>query len=166
VPKAPHLLLAAANVRKLHSNLVNVLERAALDAIEAEIYANVGQLYLLGRSHFLFATRQGTRDWRQKISRLYYAAYNVSRAVRLCVNGEFSTEVSDHKKIDALPDDFPDRNTFANRLGVLREDRNLCDYDHVATRADLVLSMEDSEELVEKFLRDAKKYMRERGVEI
>jgi hypothetical protein len=166
VPKSPHLLLAAANVRRLHSNLVDVLERAALDAIETEIHVNVGQLYSLGRSHFLFANRQGNRDWRQKISRFYYAAYNVSRAVRLCVNGEYSTDASDHKKIEVLPDDFPDKNTYANRLAVLREDRNLCDYDHVANRGDLVWSVEDSAEIVEKFLRDAKKYLRDRGVGI
>jgi hypothetical protein len=166
VPKSPHLLLAAANVRKLHSNLVDVLEQAALDAIDAEIKANIGQLYSLGRSHFLFAIRQGNRDWRQKISRLYYAAYNVSRAVRLCVNGEYSTDASDHKKIEVLPDDFPDKNTYANRLAVLREDRNLCDYDHVARRSDLVWSEDDSAEIVEKFLHDAKKYLRGRRVGI
>jgi hypothetical protein len=166
VPKSPHLLLAAANVRKLHSNLVDVLEQVALDAIDAEIQANIGQLYSLGRSHFLFAIRQGNRDWRQKISRLYYAAYNVSRAVRLCVNGEYSTDASDHKKIEVLPDDFPNKNTYANRLAVLREDRNLCDYDHVASRSDLVWSEDDSAEIVEKFLRDAKKYLRGRRVEI
>lgn len=165
MPKSPHLL-AAANVRKLHSNLVTVLEQAALDAIDAEIQVNIGQLYSLGRSHFLFAIRQGNRDWRQKTSRLYYAAYNVSRAVRLCVNGEYSTDASDHKKIEVLPDDFPDKNTYANRLAVLREDRNLCDYDHVASRSDLVWSVEDSAEIVEKFLRDAKKYLRGRGVGI
>ena len=166
MPKSPHLLLAAANVRKLHSNLVDVLEQVALDAIDAEIQANIGQLYSLGRSHFLFAIRQGNRDWRQKISRLYYATYNVSRAVRLCVNGEYSTDASDHKKIEVLPDDFPNKNTYANRLAVLREDRNLCDYDHVASRSDLVWSEDDSAEIVEKFLRDAKKYLRGRRVEI
>jgi hypothetical protein len=166
VPKSPHLLLAAGNVRKLHTNLVDVLQQNALDAIEAEIDANVAQLYSLGRSHFLFAIRQGNRDWRQKISRLYYAGYNVSRAIRLCVSGEYSTEVSDHKKIDALPDDFPDRNTYANRLAVLREDRNVCDYDHVASRGDLVWGVEESVEILDKFLRAAKKYLRGRGVVI
>lgn len=163
MPKPPHLLLAAANVRKLHSNLVSVLEQAALDAIESEIHVNIGQLYALGRSHFLFAKRQDNRDWRQKISRFYYAAYNVSRAVRLSVNGEYSSDASDHKRIELFPDDFPDKNTYANRLANLREDRNLCDYDHVASRNDLVWSVEDSAEIVERFLRDARKYLRSRG---
>jgi hypothetical protein len=160
------LLLAAANVRRLHSNLTAVLEPAGLAAIEAEISVNVSQLYALGRRHFLFAVRQGSRDWRQKISRFYYGAYNISRAVRLCVHGEYSTEVGDHKKVDSLPDDFPDRNTYANRLTVLREDRNLCDYDHTADRGDLVYSLDDSREVVEKFLRDSKKYLKGRGVSV
>lgn len=164
MPKSPHLLLAAANVRKLHSNLVNVVEQAALDSIQTEINVNIGQLYALGRAHFSFAQRHNNRDWRQKASRLYYGAYNVSRAVRLCVSGEYSTDPSDHKKIQSLPDDFPNKNTYANRLAVLREDRNLCDYDHAASRNDLLSSVEDSAEIVEKFLRDAKGYLRGRGV--
>lgn len=166
MPKSPHLLLAATNVRKLHSNLANVLETPALAAIQAEIHANVRQLYMLGRVHFLFAKRQSIRDWRQQISRFYYGAYNVSRAIRLCVQGEYSTDSSDHKKIEGLPDDFPDRNTYANRLSVLREDRNLCDYDHAASRDDLVLGVTDSMELVEKFLDDAKMYLRNRSIHI
>ena len=166
MPKSPHLLLAAANVRRLHNNLANVLDTSALAAIENEIRLNVAQLYTLGRHHFLFAKRQGSRDWRQIISRLYYGAYNVSRAVRLCVQGEYSCDTGDHKKIEVLPEDFPDRNTYANRLGVMREDRNLCDYDHAAARRDLVYDLEDSGVIVEKFLHDARKYLRHRGVKI
>lgn len=153
-------------MRKLHGNLVNVLEAAALDAIRAEIDANVSQLYALGRAHFQFARRLRTRDWRQKVSRLYYAAYNVSRAIRLCVHGEYSMDASDHRKIEALPDDFPNRATYANRLSVLREDRNLCDYDHSTERADLVIGVDASELMVSNFLLDTKKYLRNRGVRV
>ena len=147
MPKSPHLLLAAANVRKLRSNLANVLAQAALDSIETEINCNVAQLYALGRVHFLFAKRRSNRDWRQKISRFYYGAYNVSRALRLYVSGEYSMDSSDHKKIVSLPDDFPNRDTYANRLDVLREDRNLCDYDHSAKLNDLLWTVSESEEL-------------------
>jgi hypothetical protein len=97
--KSPHLLRAPTNVRQLQHNLVNVVDTRAIGAIETEICINVAQLYRLGRNHYSFAIRQHNRSWRQKISRLYYAAYNVSRAVRLCVNGEFSEDSSDHKKI-------------------------------------------------------------------
>lgn len=164
--KSPHLLRVGANVRRVKENLVNVLDRDGIDAIETEICTNVRQLYLLGKSHYSFAVRQNNRFWRQKISRLYYAAYSVSRAVRLCVSGEYSTESGDHKKVESLPEDFPDKSTYGNRLGVLRDDRNLCDYDHVALRTDLVLGVDDSLRLVEDFMRDARIYLRKRGAKI
>jgi hypothetical protein len=50
------------------------------------------------------------------------------------------------------------------RLANLREDRNLCDYDHSAGRSDLVWGVDDSLDIVEKFLRDARRYLRARGV--
>jgi hypothetical protein len=164
--KSPHLLRTGVNVRKLKDNLVNVVDATAISAIEAEICANVVQLYALGRGHYDFAVRQNNRSWRQKISRLYYAAYNVSRAVRLCASGEYSVDSSDHKKIETLPDDFPGRNKYANRLGVLREDRNLCDYDHTAKLTDLVVGAEDAAVLVGQFLKDAQGYLTQRGVKV
>jgi hypothetical protein len=164
--RSPHLLLTATNVRRVKNNLVNVIDAAAIGAIETEICTNCAQLYALGRNHYLFARRQSNRDWRQKVSRLYYGAYNVSRAVRLCVNGEYSTEASDHKKIDTIPDDFPNKNTYANRLGVLRDDRNLCDYDHTGILSDLILMPTDALQLVTDFLRDARVYLGQHGVEI
>jgi hypothetical protein len=164
--KSPHLLRAGANVRKIKDNLVNVVDAAAVLAIETEICTNVAQLYALGRSHYYFAVRQHNRSWRQKISRLYYAAYSVSRAVRLCVNGEYSTDSSDHKRIETLPEDFPNRNKYANRLVAIREDRNLCDYDHTAALTDLVVGVNDAEELVQQFLRDAQGYLKRRGVNL
>lgn len=143
-----------------------MLDAAAIGAIDAEISKNVAQLYLLGKNHYLFARRQDNREWRQKISRLYYASYNASRAVRLFETGDFATDVSDHKKIEMIPPDFPNRNTYANRLGVLRGDRNLCDYDHTASQEDLALGINESVELVADFLRDAQIYLEGRGVTI
>ena len=166
VMKSPHLLRASANVRRLKDNLASVVDATALSAIEAEILINVAQLYGLGRSHYHFAIRQNNRSWRQKISRLYYGAYNVSRSIRLCVSGDYSIDSSDHKKIEDLPGDFPNKNKYANRLGVLRDDRNLCDYDHTARLADLVVGLQDATELVEQFLNDAQKYLSARGVTI
>ena len=125
-----------------------MVDVTAIHAIEAAICANALQLYLLGRDHYDFATRQNRRAWRQKVSRLYYAAFNVSRAVRLCVSGDYSTELGEHKKIESLPDDFPNRNKYFNRLGVLRDDRNLCDYDHTAGISDLVVGPAEATELV------------------
>ncbi|MGA2602104.1 MAG: hypothetical protein ABSH09_34495 [Bryobacteraceae bacterium] len=164
--KSPHLLRAGTNVRRLKDNLVNVVDAEALSAIETAICANVAQLYALGRGHYNFAIRQNNRSWRQKISRLYYASYNVSRAIRLCVNGEYSTEVGDHKKIDILPDDFPNRIRYANRLGVLRDDRNMCDYDHTGRIGDLIIDVAEAVQLVEEFLNDTQNYLRGRGVNL
>jgi hypothetical protein len=162
--KSPHLLRAGTNVRKVKDNLVSVVDVTAISAIEAEICANAAQLYALGRAHYRFAVRQNNRSWRQKISRLYYAAYNVSRAIRLCVSGDYSTDSSDHKRIDSLPDNFPNKNQYANRLPVLRDDRNLCDYDHTGKMTDLVVSVNDAVELVRRFMEDAQVYLKNRGV--
>jgi hypothetical protein len=164
--KSPHLLRVGANVRKLKQNLVNVVDATALTAIETEICVNAAQLYSLGRNHYHFAVRQNNRSWRQKISRLYYAAYNVSRAIRLCESGDYSTDPTDHKKVEALPDNFANKNKYANRLGVLREDRNLCDYDHTARIVDLVIGIDDATQLVWDFLTDGQAYLKQRGVKV
>ena len=164
--KTPHLLLAAGNPRRLKNNLVNVIDPTAISAIETEICANVAQLSILGRHHYLFAIRQNNHWWRQKISRLYYGAYNVSRAVRLCVSGDFSEDSSDHKKIGDLPNDFPNEATYKNRLNSLRDDRNLCDYDHTAHLADLGIGLNDAITFVAEFLRDARTYLKPRGVKL
>jgi hypothetical protein len=164
--KSPHLLRAAPNARRLVENLKAVVDATAIASIEGEILLNVRQLYLLGREQYRFAGRQTNAMWRQKVSRLYYGAYNVSRAVRFCVHGDYSTEVGDHKKFDQLPDDFPNVNTYSNRLAALRDDRNVCDYDHTANRQDLLHAPEDSMQLVSDFLRDARDYLRNRGVTI
>lgn len=164
--KAPHLLRASGNVRKMKENLANVVDANALSAIQEEINRNVVQLFRLGKSHYSFALRQNNRSWRQRVSRLYYAAYNVSRAVRLCANGEFSTEVGDHKKIESLPDQFPQLNSYSNRLAILREDRNLCDYDHTANMGDLVNSVPDAITLVTDFLEDARVYLLGKGITV
>ena len=141
-----------------------MIDEGAIAAIESEILANAAQLYSLGRNHYLFATRQNNRAWRQKISRFYYAAFNISRAIRLCVAGDYATDVTDHKKIECLPDDFPNKSRYSNQLSVLREDRNLCDYDHTAKLTDLVVGVAETNELVEQFMDEARGYLRQRGV--
>ena len=161
--KPPHLLLAGGNVRRVKENLVNTVDAAAIQAIEADIRKNVSQLFALGTSHYNFAVRQPERCWRQRVSRLYYGACNVSRAVRLFVNGEFCTDATDHKKIAALPDDFPNKSTHANKLTALREDRNLCDYDHTGTRSDLMLGVADSAGVVADFIKNAEQYFHQKG---
>ena len=164
--KSPHILLAAGNLKKLQMNLVNVIDGNAMQAIEREIELNAIKLYLLGKTHYLFAIKQNRNAWRQRISRLYYGGYNVSRSIRLCVSGEYSSDLSDHKKIGSLPDDFPNNATYSVRLAALREDRNLCDYDHTVRCADLSNGTNEATELVESFLQDTRTYLGNRGIAI
>ena len=157
--KPPHVLLAGRNPRQVKDNLTGILDQAALQLIEGAIHANVALLYSLGSQQYSFARRLHARHWRQVVSRAYYGAYNVSRAIRLQVHGEFSTEVRDHQKFESLPDDFPKKHTYSNLLTTLRDDRNLCDYDHTAMETDLVIGRSAALTLVRDFISDAKGYL-------
>ena len=130
--KTPHLL-NLGNPRKVKDNLSGLLDATALGLIESEIEGNTRALMVLARTHYRFAARQSAPNWRQKVSRLYYAGYNAARALRLYVNGEYSTDVKDHQKFENLPNDFPSRSRYINQLAILREDRNTCDYDHLSS---------------------------------
>lgn len=163
--RSPHLL-NLGNARKVKENLSGVLDTAALDRLEAEIVANAIALFNLGRYHHIFALRQSPRHWRQRVSRLYYAAYNVSRSVRLFVAGEYSTEIKDHQKYENLPDDFPSKARYVNQLGILREDRNTCDYDHLSRASDLALGSTEATKLVNDFINDARIYLREKRLNV
>jgi hypothetical protein len=159
-------LLNLGNARKVKDNLSGCLDTIALEKLEAEIVANAIALFHLGRNHQRFALRQSSQHWRQKVSRLYYAAYNVSRSVRLFVAGEYSTEIKDHQKYENLPDDFPRKARYVNQLAILREDRNTCDYDHLSRASDLVLGSTAATGLVNDFINDAKNYLHQRGLSV
>lgn len=157
-------ILKLGNVRKVKENLVGILDPDALAKIENEIHANTTGLLRLAKGHYLFASKQTNSNWRQKTSRFYYAAYNAARAVRFFVNGDYSTDSKDHQKLSHLPDDFPNKNQYAVQLPILREDRNLCDYDHLARAKNLALSPQQSQLLVQDFLRDTENYLRSKGL--
>jgi hypothetical protein len=95
----PHLLLASSNPLKMIQNLNHILTAREIGKIAAELDNNAIALFNLGLDHFNFASRLDDRDWRQKISRLYYAVYNLRRAIVLKYNGNYSTDSSDHKTI-------------------------------------------------------------------
>lgn len=97
---------------------------------------------------------------------MYYAAFAASRATRLYVGGTYSTDVADHKKISDFPDDFPDKARYSNKLSILREDRNTCDYDHASRAADLIIPTAEAVSLVKEFLEDTKKYLASKGLMI
>jgi len=164
--KEPHVLLASSNPRKLLKNLAHVLDQAALDEIEAEVDANVTGLLILGESHLAFALTIPKGEWRQRISRLYYAVYNVKRAVSLKYDGSFSTDSSDHQKIDGLPPNFNNQATYSSKLKNLRDDRNLADYSHLAKESDLLIPCDDVESMANDFITDAKAFLKNLGLQI
>lgn len=159
-------ILNLGNPRKVKDNLIDVLDEAALEKIETEIRQNVLGLYNLGYQHYSFANKQSPAHWRQRVSRLYYAAYNISRSLRLFVKGIYSQDVKDHQKFNELPDDFPSKDRYVNQLEILREDRNMCDYDHTSRAGDLVLGTSIATSLVKDFLNTAKSYLIDKGVEL
>jgi len=114
----------------------------------------------------VFANKIKHREWRQKISRLYYAAYNIRRAIFLEFNGQFTTDSSDHKIVNQLPDDFPSKDILGQQLRDMRQDRNLCDYSHGSKSADLIISPIDAENFVAEFEKLARIYLTDRGVKI
>jgi hypothetical protein len=143
-----------------------LLSRKSLKAIEKEVDANVAALYSLGKLHFDFAVGLSNADWRQKISRLYYAAYNAKRSISLKSDGTFSTDSTDHKHISLLPDSLPNKATYSVKLANLREDRNLCDYSHLAVVSNLMIPVGEAESVVREFLQECRAFLRDRGVSV
>ena len=162
----PHILLASSNPNKLIRNLAGVLTSKQLSKIQKEIDKNVLGLYLLGRSHYRFACTVPSPDWRQRVSRLYYAAYNVKRALQLRDSGDFATDVSDHKKIDELPNAMQNVALYKSKLKNMRDDRNLADYSHLATESDLLIPVEEMHLIVTNFLADAGAWLDSMNVKI
>lgn len=162
----PHLLLASSNPLRLIANLRDIVDVNALASIEARLNQECRLLFDLGNGHFAFAGALSRTDWRQIVSRLYYGAYNVRRAVVLRQSGAFSTDPSDHQRVDALPDDFPDVATFRILMKNLRDDRNLADYSHAAVESDLLMSADDAIQGVTKFIDHARAYLIQRGVQL
>lgn len=156
---SPHLLLASANPLKMIQNLNHLLQPAELAKLTAELDKNTKGLFILGESHLAFATPLPDADWRQKISRLYYAVYNVRRAVVLRASGQFSTDSTDHNNVNQLPDGINNRESHLGKLRSLREDRNLADYSHQAVITDLVSSPADALAFANSFFFDCRSFL-------
>jgi len=157
-------ILNIGNIYKAIRCLEQTLNSNEIDKIRQELNNNVRQLVNLSNSHLRLAKNvDGPLSWRQRVSRGYYACYCMSRAIRLAVNGKYSTDPSDHKSIGDLPREFPSFDTWADFLVKFRSDRNLADYDHTNCKKQLELS--DTEYLKQaiQFTAEAKKYLRMRG---
>ncbi len=164
--KPPHILLLNKNVGELKKHLAGILSKKSTRAFDTAVRENVIQLFKLAEQHHTFAQAIAAKHWRQIVSRSYYAAYNVSKAIRLAANGYYSQEAKDHEKVGDLPQDFPNRNIYANRLRLLRDDRNLCDYDHTAVQAELGSTSADTLNFVSDLIADAKQYLRACNVRV
>jgi hypothetical protein len=158
--------LASSNAHKLKNNLAGILDGPSLDRIDAEIRRNVQDLFQLGLAHAEFARSLDGRHWRQIISRLYYAAYNMTRAVRLSCSGDYSRESDEHKKVGTLPAGFPDHATYMTNLPILRDDRNTCDYDHCAQEDDLVIPRVEAAAMVQRLEGHVREFLAARGVDL
>lgn len=161
---APHFSNFSSNPLTVIENLQGVLAPAELQKIRDEVRRNCRGLFELGRTHYTFACALPANQWRQRISRLYYGAYNVRRAVGLEYDGSFSQDSSDHRKIEGIPDDFPSFATYNIQMKNLRDDRNLADYSHLAVETDLVRPVNEYQQIVTEFIDHARTYLVARGV--
>jgi len=157
--KEPHILLASSNPYRVIKNLNGVLSAAELAKIQSAIDSNALALLSLGESHYNFAKAIPSSEWRQKVSRFYYAVYNVRRAVSLRHDGSFSTDSSDHNNVDQIPEQLEGAAIYKSKFRNLRDDRNLADYSHLATEADLLISVVDAENLATNFIIHAKNFL-------
>lgn len=167
MPRKPSILDVPGNPRELQQRLKPFIGKKAASKIEIDLKRQARRLYILGKYHFNFARRQALpRDWRQVVSRAYYAAYSVSRAIRLMETGEFSRDVKDHQRFDRLPNAFRQVAMYSNKLELMRDDRNICDYDHSAQVSDLTSTPPDTLRLVAQFMLDAKAYLLTKGLKV
>lgn len=155
--------LRIGNHRQISRIYSEFLDADEIAKINEQINRHTVLMYGLALDHFLFAVSVRKRQWRQRVSRLYYASYNASKAVRFESDGNHSTDVKDHSKVGHLPQDFPDKSTYENELINLRADRNTCDYDHLAGPEKLVKTPKEYEALVLRFLKDAHSYLSNKG---
>lgn len=160
----PNILLASSNSMKMIQNLKHLLSAKEVGKLTAEIDRNVILLHQLGHSHVSFAATIDNKFWRQKISRLYYAVYNLRRGTMLKCSGHYSTDSSDHKTVDDIPRKLDNRDSHIVNLRNLREDRNLADYSHLAKVGDLIMQPDDAMQFAKQFCEDCDSYLLGEGV--
>jgi len=147
--------------------LEGVLETPSLAAYDEAVKTTCRYHITLASDHLAAARSSKGPHWRTRVSRAYYAAYAASRAVRFYVTGGFSSEVEDHKKVAELPDDFPGLADWNDALTQMRHDRNLADYDAWPDcREKLNKPPLDTFDLASRFVQEAKRYLRARGVTV
>ena len=132
----------------------------------AQFAQHIGLCWLhLGRAHLKDAIQASkTKNIRAGYSRAYYAAYNISKAVRYIVTGAVSMKGDDHGKAGAeLPGDFPDVPKWAQVITRLYEQRLRADYDNWGGKsAKFTVSLEEAVSDAKAFDVASKKYLTEK----
>lgn len=162
--KNSSLLNAAPNPRKMIDHLKSLLDHDSQELLEEKLNDEVISLQQLGENFLKFAMTAHNEHWRHIISRLYYSAYHYTKAIKLHHSGQYSTDITEHKKIVNLPGDFPKKDAYSLKLSALRSDRNLCDYDHTISINDLAQSIDDWKVSVKEFSEESKTYLRAKGL--
>jgi len=162
---SPHVLLASGNINKMIVNLGGVLSAVELEKIEDARQDCIIGLLNLGITHYNFSISISNKNWRHKVSRFYYSAYNCRRSVELFQTGQYKEDSTDHEKVKkALIDKFPNAEMYVSELDALRSDRNTSDYDFLATANDLINTLDHYEHIVGQFIDDSMTYLRRKTV--
>jgi len=148
-----------------HGEFCGNLRRLGLFRAAEDVAANAKYIgvrwFALGKDHLQDAREAlKANSARAVFSRSYYAAYNVSKAVRYLVNGKVSLKGDDHGEAPELPDDFPDGDRWAAMITSLYEHRLRADYDNWrSTSADNSLTLSEAVESSEQFVAVASRYL-------
>lgn len=134
--------------------VTQLLHRATVDRFELA-------LDFRRRSRQLFTPP--ANNYRDAVSRLYYAMYHAARAVVFFANR--GDDNQDHQVLPAsIPADFPNTAIWANRLKTARDNRNRADYDPFPRGGAFwrLLASNLSNE-VDDFIVVARQYLRGKG---
>jgi hypothetical protein len=159
-------ILEIDNHAKVSQVLKGIAGKADLSWYSEEVAKTARHWLRLGMHHLVVSRRliSKPQDWRSAVSRCYYAAYNVSKCVRYCINGCVRFDGGDHKLVGDLPNDFPDRASWSAFLAELRQDRNFADYEPwTRTRFRLSHSPGESIGRVQVFTKESKVCLRKKG---
>ena len=102
-------------------------------------------------------------NYRDAVSRLYYAMYHAARAVVFFTNG--GDDNQDHQVLPGnIPGDFPNTAIWANRLKTARDNRNRADYDPFPKGPAFWRALASSlSNEVDEFIVVARQYLRGKG---
>jgi hypothetical protein len=166
-PRLAHLRDDFPNHQAARKSLLAILDGQGVAAYDTAVVDTTRLFWRLAQFHLRAAKQANRRPraWRAAISRAYYAAYSGSKAVRFYTNGQIAADVEDHKKIGALPNGFPNGQSWGSALVDMRFDRNLADYDawpdcHRRLRR----TAEDNVVEAGRFLSDVQSFFQTRGV--